>query len=97
MSAEDLVRLLLEDQKPSITHVTVVTACPSGNQGETIMDARGTIRGRIEGRVAYNERDARLGQYHDGKTYLQAGTLFGYGNLLAALVVKDARRRGVWH
>ena len=46
--------------------------------------------------IADNERNTRLGEYRDGKTYLASGTLFGYGNLLSALIVNDAKRRGVW-
>jgi hypothetical protein len=96
MSAAELVRVLLKNQKPSITHVAVLATCGTGGQPGTIKDARATIRGRIVGKVAYNERNTRLGEYRDGKTYLASGTLFGYGNLLSALIVNDARRRGVW-
>lgn len=96
MSAHDLIRVLVKDQNPTITQISVLPRCGNGGQPGTIKDARGTTRGRIEGRVAYNERGTRLGEYRDGKAYLATGTLFGYGNLLAALVVKDAQRRSAW-
>ena len=96
MNAKELVRVLLKDQNPSITHLAVVTTCGFGAQAGTIKDTRATTRGRIDGTVAYNERGTRLGEYRDGRTYLTSGTLFGYGNLLSALVVRDAQRRGVW-
>jgi hypothetical protein len=96
MRAKDLVQVLLKDQNPSITHVAVLATCGTEGQPGTIKDARATISGRIEGKVAYNERNTRLGEYRDGKTYLASGTLFGYGDLLAALIVNDAKRRGVW-
>ena len=96
MNAKELVRVLLEDQNPSITHLAVVTACGVGGQAGTIKDTRATTRGRIDGTTAYNERGTRLGEYRGGRTYLVSGTLFGYGNLLSALVVRDAQRRGVW-
>jgi hypothetical protein len=96
MTAKELVRVLLKDQNPAITHLAVVTACGLGAQAGTIKDARATTRGRIDGTIAYNERGTRLGEYRGGRTYLASGTLFGYGNLLAALVVRDAQRRGVW-
>jgi hypothetical protein len=92
-SPEELVRELLSNQEPS---VAVLAACGSKAQSETIKNARASTRGRIERTVAYNERGTRLGQYRDGKTYLASGTLFGYGNLLGALVVKDTQRRGTW-
>jgi hypothetical protein len=96
MRAKDLVRVLLKDQNPSITHVAVLATCGTGGHPGTIKDARATIRGRIEGKVAYNERNTRLGEYRDDKTYTAGGQLFGYGDLLSALIVNDAKRRGVW-
>jgi hypothetical protein len=96
MNAKELVRLLLEDQNPSITHLAIVTTCGDGAPAGTIKDTRATTRGRIDGSTAYNERGTRLGEYRGGRTYLASGTLFGYGNLLSALVVRDAQRRGVW-
>jgi hypothetical protein len=79
-----------------ITRVAVLATCGTEGQPGTIKDARATIRGRIEGKVAYNERHTRLGEYRNGKTYLASGALFGYANLLPALIVNDAKRRGVW-
>ena len=96
MTAKELVRVLLKDPNPSITHLAVVTACGVGAQAGTIKDTRATTRGRIDGTTAYNERGTRLGEYRGGRTSLASGTLFGYGNLLSALVVRDAQRRGVW-
>jgi hypothetical protein len=96
MTAKELVRVLLENQNPSITHLAVVTTCGVGAQAGTIKDTRSTTRGRIDGSTAYNERGTRLGEYRSGRTYLARGTLFGYGNLLSALVVRDAQRRGLW-
>jgi hypothetical protein len=90
MRAKELIGVLLKDQNPSIAHVAVLAACGTESQAQTIKDARATTRGRIDGRVAYNERGTTLGQFRDGKTYLASGMLFGYGNLLAALIVKDA-------
>ena len=96
MRAKDLVRVLLKDQNPSITHVAVLATCGTGSKSGTVKDARATVRGRIDGKVAFNERGTRLGQFHDGKTYTAGGQLFGYGDLLSALIVNDAKRRGVW-
>jgi hypothetical protein len=96
MNAKELVRVLLEDQNPSITHLAAVKTCGFGAQFGTIKDTRATTRGRIDGTTAYNERGTRLGEYGGGRTYLTSGTLFGYGNLLSALVVRDAQRRGIW-
>jgi hypothetical protein len=96
VNAKELVRVLLKDQNPSITHPAVVTACGLGAQAGTIKDARATTRGRIDGTVAYNERGTRPGEYRGARTSLASGTLFGYGNLLSALVVRDAQRRGAW-
>jgi hypothetical protein len=77
---------LLKDQNPSITHVAVLAACGAGPNPNN-QERPCTTRGRIEGHVACNERGARLGQYRDGKTYTAGGQLFGYGDLLAALIV----------
>lgn len=95
MNAKKVIGELLEAKEPSI--VAVVATCATGRHAETIRNARGTPRGYIEDHVAYNERGARLGEYRDGKTYVApGGQLFGYGQLLSALIVKDAQRRGVW-
>lgn len=96
MRAKALIGVLVKNQNPPITHVAVLAACDVGGKSGTIKDARSTVRGRIEGHVARNERGTRLGEYRDGKTYLASGTLFAYGNVLAALIVNDAKRRGVW-
>jgi hypothetical protein len=80
MNAKELVRVLLKDQNPAITHLAVVTACGVARQAGTIKDARATTRGRIDGTAAYNERGTRLGHYRNGGTYLASGTLFGFGN-----------------
>jgi hypothetical protein len=76
--------------------VLAAAAYGISGQSEVIKDARATTRGWIDGQVAYNERGSKLGQYRDGKTYMANGSLFGYGNLLSALVVDDAQRRGIW-
>ncbi len=76
--------------------VLAAAAYGISGQSEAIKDSRATTRGRIDGQVASNELGSRLGQYRDGKTYVANGSLFGYGNLLSALVVDNAQRRGVW-
>ena len=80
----------------ALAAAVVVAAYGISGQSEVIKDSRATARGRIESQVAVKEQGNRLGHYRDGKTYLANGRLFGYGNLLSALVVDDAQRRGVW-
>ncbi len=91
-----MIAVLVKNQNLPTTHVAVLASCGGRGQAGTIKDAHATVRGRIEGRVAYNERGTRLGEHRDGKTYSASGTLFGYGNLLSALIVTDAKRRGAW-
>jgi hypothetical protein len=66
------------------------------SSAEEIKDSQARVRGRVEGDSAYNEKGNRLGYYRNGKTYKVNGRVFGYGNLLSALVVKSAEDRGVW-
>lgn len=96
MKAKELIGILANNKNPPITHIAVLAACGGGGQAGTIKDAHAAIRGRIERHVALNERGARLGEYRNGKTYTAGGQLFGYGDLLSALIANDAKRRGLW-
>lgn len=63
---------------------------------EDIRDSTGMSRGKITSQKAYNEKNKLLGSFRNGKTYYDNNRLFGYGNLLPALIVLDATKRGVW-
>lgn len=79
-----------------LKYVVILLLALAVNAAEPIKTPRGRVVGKVDGNRAYNEQGRLLGKFSNGTTYQSNGRQYGKGNLLSALIIEDAQRRGVW-